>query len=78
MVRLADGFQIQAGRVDIFHEGEWGSVCDDGFNDDAARAVCHQLGYNDTSPMVGQPSLTYQQPGSGVIWLDNIEVRNTA
>lgn len=33
------------GRVEIFHNGTWGTVCNDAFNDVAAQVVCNSLGY---------------------------------
>jgi len=42
-VRLADGTNSQ-GRLEVLHNGVWGTVCGDYFSDDAARVVCKMLG----------------------------------
>ena len=57
------------GRVEIYHDGEWGTVCNDYFDTPEAQVVCRQLGYPGGTPF------TDNQFGSGTgrIWLDNLE-----
>ena len=33
------------GRLEIYLNSQWVTVCDDGFRDSEAQVVCHQLGY---------------------------------
>ena len=54
----------------MYYNGEWGTVCDDGWSYYNARVVCRQLGlgtygYSLNSAYFGQ--------GSGPIWLDNVQ-----
>ena len=44
-VRLVDGPNVREGRLEVQYDGEWGTVCDDGFTDEAAGVVCYMLGY---------------------------------
>lgn len=51
-VRLRSRFSASnspAGRLEIYHNGEWGTVCENGFNQTDANVVCQQLGYDRAS-----------------------------
>ena len=43
--RLAGGRNSLEGRVEVYYNSAWGTVCDDGFSDASARVVCYMLGY---------------------------------
>ena len=42
-----------AGRLEIYLNGHWGTICNNGFGSDDATLACNQLGYR-----------TYQQYGA--------------
>ncbi|XP_054748405.2 scavenger receptor cysteine-rich type 1 protein M130-like [Lytechinus pictus] len=69
-VRLAGSGYPNRGRVEIYHNGEWGTVCDDFWDYYDAKVVCRQLGYSDSQPKAYYKS--YFGPGQGRIWLDNL------
>ena len=46
MIRLWGGAYTNEGLLEVYCNGLWGTVCDDGFDNDDAVTVCRQLGYN--------------------------------
>ena len=45
-VRLAQtGSNALEGRLEVYHSGVWGTVCDDGFTDIEAKVACNGLGF---------------------------------
>jgi len=46
LVRLAgDNRPPNAGRLEIYNFGVWGTVCDYGFDDRDAQVACYMLGF---------------------------------
>ena len=69
-VRLVGGNGYSSGRVEVFYESQWGTVCDHYWSLDDAVVVCRQLGYA-SGAMAAHKSAYFGQ-GSGPIWLDNL------
>ena len=43
--RLVGGPSPNAGRVEVFYRGTWGTICDDDFGPDEALVVCRSFNY---------------------------------
>ena len=73
-VRLVGGSAANEGRVEVLYNGEWGTVCDDYFDDTDADVVCRELGYPGA---LGYSCCAAYGRGSGAIWLDDVDCDGT-
>ena len=68
-MRLVGGVTVKKGRVEILHNGIYGTVCDDYWDDDDAKVVCRQLGFKSGKARAE----AYFGQGTGKIWLDDVK-----
>ena len=68
-VRLVDGSVSSEGRVEIYYNGQWGTVCDDNWDINDATVVCRQLKYA-TATKAWQSA--HFGEGTGEIHMDDV------
>ena len=67
-LRLAASGPVNEGNIEVYHEGQWGTVCAMMFAQESADVVCRQLGFTGRSEAViggmfgytPRPSLLYE------------------
>ncbi|XP_046340855.2 uncharacterized protein LOC124121822 [Haliotis rufescens] len=45
LITLVDGRNVNEGRVEIYHKGQWGTICNTSLGHTDASAICRHLGY---------------------------------
>ena len=73
-IRLVGGSHQKEGRVEILHDGKWGTICDDSWDINDANAVCRQMGFSGAK---GYKTSAHFGQGFGQIWLDNVNCTGT-
>ena len=72
-LRLADGPSDNQGRLEVFHNGEWGTMCDDRLDNRrniAPQKACQFMGYA-TGQLIPRGTVS-RAPDSQPIWLDDV------
>ena len=69
-VLLVNGPTKYEGRVEVYHNGEWGTVCDYGWDLNDAQVVCKELGFGIA---VAATHNAFYGRGRGSVWLNNLQ-----
>ena len=67
---MVDGNARHQGRVEVFYQGQWGTVCDDLWDIQDANVVCRQLGFPAAVSAVS--AAAEFSIGDGPIFLDDV------
>lgn len=69
-MRLVGGKNRHEGRVEIYHDGVWGTVCVNGWGTNNAEVVCKDLGFPSRRAL--PTTNAFFGPGSDPTWLDGV------
>nr|XP_034327458.1 protein PFC0760c-like isoform X1 [Crassostrea gigas] len=67
VIRLTNGGRTY-GRVEVYHNGAWGTVCDDDWDTSDAQVACRMMGLSGGTAR----NEAYYGQGTGTIWLDDL------
>ena len=67
---------VYEGRVEVKHQGQWGTVCGDSWDTNDGKVVCQQIFGLDAEvaigPCFGDCQQPFGWPGTDEIWLDDL------
>ena len=66
-LRLVGSNPFKKGRIEMFLDGEWGTICKNGWDDTDAGVACRQLGFGSSGS-----SLKQFGQGNGIILMENV------
>lgn len=73
-IRLVNGSGFCSGRVEVLHNEEWGTICDNGWGIEEAQVICKGLSCG--SALKARSSAWFGK-GMGRIWLDEVTCEGT-
>ncbi|XP_060069398.1 neurotrypsin-like [Ylistrum balloti] len=83
-IRLENGLYNNSGRVGVYHDGQWGGICDGSWSYNDANVACRMLGYTNgsiTSNLYTVDSVWYQWFGNetdpDLVWMDRVRCTGT-
>ncbi|XP_058272780.1 antigen WC1.1-like [Hemibagrus wyckioides] len=71
-LRLSGGKGSCSGRLEVYHNSTWGSVCDERWNIRNAQVVCRQLGCGSA---LSADRNVWLGSGEGTIWMNRVKCR---
>ncbi|XP_077991174.1 uncharacterized protein LOC144445484 isoform X2 [Glandiceps talaboti] len=74
-IRLSGGKTPFEGRVEVFYNGSWGTICRDGWDEQDAHIVCKELGFPGAMVTINS-NLDQANPfreGDGYIWFKDVD-----
>lgn len=74
LLRLVNGSVPHEGRVEVFYDRRWGTVCDDGWDKKDGDVACRMLGFRGAEEVYRMARFGQ---GTGRIWMDDVACKGT-